>query len=146
LTDCFTHRRQNLKVKPQLNLGSVDYNKPITLIVGASGLTVSNKGNYRGKMDTSEKEFIKLHVVICDWSKKVVSFRITKGNVYDTKQFGPFIKESAKKHDIDKVYGDKAYDDRKNFNIVDEINAEQAMSIRCRWIHQLRDNCLYRLS
>ena len=47
------------------------------------------------------------------------------------------IKESAKKHDIDKVYGDKAYDDRKNFNIVDEINAEQAMSIRCS---------LYRLS
>jgi hypothetical protein len=40
------------------------------------------------------------------------------------------IKESAKKHDIDKVYGDKAYDDRKNFNILDEINAEPAISIR----------------
>jgi hypothetical protein len=40
------------------------------------------------------------------------------------------IKESAKKHDIDKVYGDKAYDNRKNFNILDEINAEPAISIR----------------
>ena len=39
-----------------------------------------------------------------------MSFRITKGNV----QFGPLIKESAKKHDIDKVDGDKAYDYRKN--------------------------------
>jgi len=43
---------------------------------------------------------------------------ITKGNVHDTKQFSPLMKESAKKHDIDKVYGDKAYDDRKNFNIL----------------------------
>jgi hypothetical protein len=59
-----------------------------------------------------------------------MSFRIKKGNVHDTKQFGPLIKESAKKHDIDKVYGDKAYDDRKNFNILDEINAEPAISIR----------------
>jgi hypothetical protein len=44
-------------------------------------------------------------------------------------KFGPLIKESAKKHDIDKVYGDKAYDDRKNFNILDYINAEPAISI-----------------
>ncbi len=40
------------------------------------------------------------------------------------------MKESAKKHDIDKVHGDKAYDDRKNFNILDYINAEPAISIR----------------
>ncbi len=59
-----------------------------------------------------------------------MSIRITKGNVHDTKQFGPLIKESAKKHYIDKVYGDKAYDDRKNFNILDEINVEPAISIR----------------
>jgi hypothetical protein len=40
------------------------------------------------------------------------------------------IKESAKKHDIDKVVGDKDFDDRKNFNILDQINAEPAISIR----------------
>jgi IS5 family transposase len=144
----FTHiRRRILKIKPQLNLVSVDDNKPVTLIVDASGLTVSNKGDYiEEKWIRKKKEFIKLHIAVDERSEKVVSFRITKGNVHDTKQFSPLIKESAKKHDIDKVYGDKAYDDRKNFNIVDEINAEQAMSIRCRWIHQLRDNCLYRLS
>jgi hypothetical protein len=42
------------------------------------------------------------------------------------------VKESlAKKYDIDKIYGDKAYDNnRKNFNILDSINAELAISIR----------------
>lgn len=64
-------------------------------------------------------------------SKKIVSFRITKGNVHDTKKFGQLVKESAKRHYIDKVYGDKAYDNnRKNFNILDDINAEPAISIR----------------
>jgi hypothetical protein len=37
---------------------------------------------------------------------------------------------SAKRHDVDKVYGDKAYDNRKNFNILDDMNAEPAISIR----------------
>src|SRR5215467_14449238 len=77
-------------------------------------------------------------------SEKVMSFRITKGNVHDTKQFGPLIKESAKKHDIDKVYGDKAYDDRKNFNILDEINAEPAISIRKNASTISRERCTLR--
>ena len=63
-------------------------------------------------------------------SKKVISFRITKGNVHDTKKFGSLVKESAKRHDIDKVYGDKAYDNRKNINILGDINVDPAISIR----------------
>ena len=38
---------------------------------------------------------------------------------------------SNNKYDIDKVYGDKAYDNRNNFNILDnKINAEPAIKIR----------------
>jgi hypothetical protein len=45
------------------------------------------------------------------------------------KKFGHIVKESAKKYDIDKIYRDKAYDNnRKNFNILDDINAEPAIS------------------
>jgi hypothetical protein len=64
-----------------------------------------------------------------------MSFRITKGNVHDTKRFGPLIKKSAKKHVIDKAYGDKAYDNRKNFNILDEINAEPAIILVLERMH-----------
>ena len=46
------------------------------------------------------------------------------------KKFGPLVKEAASKHDIDKVYGDKAYDNRNNFNTLDKINAEPAIKIR----------------
>ena len=60
-----------------------------------------------------------------------MSFRITKGDVHDTKKFGPLVKEAACKYVIVKVYGDKAYDNkRKNFNLLDSINAEPAIKIR----------------
>jgi hypothetical protein len=131
----FTHiRRSILKIKPSVrNLGfeGEEDDKPITLIVDASGLTISKKGDYiEDKWIREKKEFVKLHIAVDEKSKKVVSFRITKGNVHDTKKFGPLVKESAKRHDVDKVYGDKAYDNRKNFNILDDMNAEPAISIR----------------
>jgi hypothetical protein len=125
-------RRRMLKIKPSIsnNLDFTD-EEPITLIVDASGLTISKKGDYiEEKWIHEKKEFIKLHIAVDEESKKIVSFRITKGNVHDTKKFSQLVKESATKYDIDKVYGDKAYDNRENFNILDDINAEPAISIR----------------
>ena len=72
----FTHiRRRILKIKPQLNLGNVDVddNKPVTLIVDASGLTVSNKGDYiEEKWIRKKKEFLKLHIAVDERSEKVM--------------------------------------------------------------------------
>ena len=83
----FTHiRRRILKLKPSVrNLGfegqGDDDDKPITLIVDASGLTISKKGDYiEQKWIREKKEFVKLHIAVDEKSKKVVSFRITKGN------------------------------------------------------------------
>jgi hypothetical protein len=125
-------RRRMLKIKPSIN-NNLDFTdeEPITLIVDASGLTISKKGDYiEEKWIREKKEFIKLHIAVDEKSKKVVSFKITKGNVHDTKKFGPLIKEAAEKYAIDKVYGDKAYDNRRNFNMLNYINAEPAISIR----------------
>jgi hypothetical protein len=39
-------------------------------------------------------------------------------------------KEAAQKYRIDRVYADKAHDNRRNFNLLDDINAKPAISIR----------------
>ncbi|HET7391525.1 MAG TPA: transposase, partial [Nitrososphaeraceae archaeon] len=81
-------RRRILRVKPSvgnLNLDNDDddYNKPLTLIVDASGLTMTKKGDYiEQKWIRKKKEFIKLHIAADAKSKKVVSFRVTQGNVH----------------------------------------------------------------
>ena len=81
-------RRRILKIKPSSvrNLGFKEeekHDKPIILIVDASGLTISKKGDYiEDKWIREKKEFIKLHIAVDEESKKIVSFRITKGNVH----------------------------------------------------------------
>ena len=83
-------RRRILKAKPSigdLNLDNDDDNKdkkPLTLIVDASGLTITKKGDYyiEQKWIRKKKEFIKLHIAVDAKSKKVVSFRVTKGNIH----------------------------------------------------------------
>lgn len=61
----FTHmRRRILKVKPSIEEGlDFETDKPITLVVDASGLTVSKKGDYiEEKWIRKKKEFVKLHI------------------------------------------------------------------------------------
>jgi len=127
----FTHiRRRMIKIKPSIGNDN-DNEEPITLVVDASGLTVSKKGDYiEEKWIRKKKEFIKLHIAVHAKSKKVFSFRITRGNVHDAKKFCPLVKESSKKYNIDKVYADKAHDNRRNFNLLDRLNVEPVIAIR----------------
>jgi Transposase DDE domain len=80
-------------------------------------------------MDKKE-EFIKLHITVDVKSKKVVSFRVTKGNIHDSKKFSPMIREVSEQYDIDKMYADKAHDNRHSFNLLDNLNIEPAIQIR----------------
>ena len=132
----FTHiRRRILKIKPSvvnLDLDDDDRDKKtITLIVDTSGLTITKKGDYiEQKWIRKKKEFIKLHSAVDAKSKKIVSFRVTKGNVHDSKKFSPMIREVSKEYEINKVYADKAHDNRRSFNLLDDLNIEPAINIR----------------
>lgn len=137
----FTHIRRRIQnIKPSVeNLGfEEEHNdddnnsdKPLTLIVDASGLTISKKGDYiEEKWILEKKEFVKLHIAVDEKSKKVVSFRITKGDVHDSKKFCPLVKEAAQSYNIDMVYADKAHDNRRSFNLLDDLNIEPAINIR----------------
>ena len=127
-------RRRILKIKPSvgnLNLDNNDGNNPITVIVDASGLTITKKGDYiEQKWIRKKKEFIKLHIAVDAKSEKIVSFRVTKGNVHDSKKFRPIIREVSEEYTIDKAYADKAHDNRRSFNLLDNLNIEPAIQIR----------------
>lgn len=130
-------RRRILRVKPSVgnlnpnNDDNDDNNKPLTLIVDASGLTMTKKGDYiEQKWIRKKKEFIKLHIAVDAKSEKIVSFRITKGYVHDSKMFSSMVREAYEEYDIDKVYADKAHDIRRTFNLLDDLNIEPAIQIR----------------
>ena len=130
----FTHiRRRMIRLKPsilEMDFGD-GKEEPITLIVDASGLTVSRKGHYiEQKWIRKKKEFVKLHIAVDAKSKKVVSFRITKGTVHDAKKFCPLVREAAEKYHIEKLHADKAHDSRRNFTLLDRLDVEPAIEIR----------------
>jgi hypothetical protein len=106
--------------------------KSITLVVDASGFTTSSKkGNYiEDKWKKERREYLKLHIAVDIKSKQIVSFRITKGTVHDSKKFRPMIKEISKNNTITKAYADKAYDSTVNFNLLDKLHIEPIISIR----------------
>jgi hypothetical protein len=90
------------------------------IVDAASGLTMTKKGDYiEQKWIRKKKEFITLHIVVDAKSEKIISFRITKGNIHDSKMFSPMIREAYKEYDIDKVYADKAHDNRCTFNLLE---------------------------
>ena len=62
----FTHiRRRILKFKPSVGNLNLDDDKPVTLIVDASGLTITKKGDYiEQKWIRKKKEFVKLHIAV----------------------------------------------------------------------------------
>lgn len=103
----------------------------INLGVDASGLVISKRGNYiEDKWKKERREYIKLHIAVDVKSKQIISFRVTKGTVHDTKKFVPMIKEISKHNKITKVYADKAYDCTTNFNLLDKLHIEPVISIR----------------
>jgi hypothetical protein len=72
-----------------------------------------------------------------------VSSRITKGNVHDAKRFYPLVREAAEKYDIEKLYADKAHDNRRNFNLLDQLDVEPAIEIRNNMHLQGQEDVIY---
>lgn len=61
-----------------LDLYDDDGERPVTLIVDASGLTTTKKGHYiEQKWIRKRKEFVKLHIAVDAKTKKIISFRVT---------------------------------------------------------------------
>ena len=106
-------------------------NESTTLVIDASGLTTSKKGNYiEDKWKKERREYLKLHIAVDVKSKQIILFRVTKGTVHDSKKFVPMIKEISQNNNITKVYADKAYDSKTNFNLLDKLHIEPVISIR----------------
>jgi hypothetical protein len=137
---CFTQiRRRMMRLlkgkKPAEIVGALSASNgdhaPITVAVDSTGLTTTNRGSYIEKKWKGEKrKFIKLHIMADRKTKKIVGFRVTSERTHDSKKFFPLVKDVSKKKKIAKVFGDTAFDSRKNFNRLDELGIEPAIKIK----------------
>jgi hypothetical protein len=134
----YTHMRRRILAsmkgkKPSEIIGAADADgdEPMTVIADSSGLSVSNKGSYiEDRWKKEKRKYVKLHILADKKTGKIKGFRVTSEKTGDTKKFVPMVREVSKKRKVAKAYADAAYDDRKNFNLLDEIGAEPAIKLR----------------
>ena len=133
----YTHMRRrilsSMKGKKPADLieKDADGDEPMTVIADSSGLSVSNKGSYiEDTWKREKRKYVKLHILADKKTGKIKGFRVTSEKTADNKKFVPMVKEVAKKRKVAKVYGDTAYDARKNFNLLGEMGAEPAIKLR----------------
>jgi IS5 family transposase len=119
-------------IKPSVASVNIDDdNGTLMTVVDTSGHTLTKKGDYiEQRWIRKRKEFVKLHIAVDAKSEKILRFRVTKRNIHDSKKLDPMIKEVAEEYDIDKVYEDRSHDNRRSFNLLDDLKLEPAISIR----------------
>jgi hypothetical protein len=133
---CFSQIRKRIMrlmkgKKPDEIIGAVDDEEPITAIVDSTGLTTTTKGAYiEDKWKKEKRKYVKLHILADKKTGKIAGFRVTSEHTGDSKKFVPLVKEVSKKKKIEKAYGDTAYDSRRNFNLLDDLDIEPAIKIR----------------
>ena len=53
-------------------------------------------------------------------SSQIVDFQVTREYIHDGTRLGGLVEESSKRVDVKGVIGERAYDSRRNFNLLDE--------------------------
>jgi len=121
------HKRVN---RMDFELVGVKTDQPISIAIDSSGIKVSNSGDWIRKKWKVKKGYLKIHLAVDPSSKECVSIEVTKEDVHDNKEFKPLVEDAMSKNNIERVYGDGAYDAKANFNLLDANGIDAAIKVR----------------
>lgn len=65
-----------------------------------------------------KRGYLKVHLAVDARSKQAVSIQVTEENVSDGSRLEPLVQEAVNKNNVERVFGDGAYDSRANFNFL----------------------------
>jgi len=69
------------------------------------------------------RNYVKLHISVGTETQIISAAAVTHGNEHDTKQLPYLVKQTSANFNAEKYLADKAYSSRKNFKIIEELNA-----------------------
>ena len=123
------HRRVN-KLDLCLDESIVDSVEHITLAIDATGIKVTNRGEWLRHKWKVKRGYLKIHFAVNTKTKEVTAFRVTTEETGDSKKFKELVDESSKRGKVNKVIADGAYDTKDNFRSLKEKGIEPAIKIR----------------
>jgi IS5 family transposase len=113
-----------------VKLDEEDYGNDLVIAVDASGVKVSNRGDWMRRRWRMRRGYLKIHIAVDVKRKKILALEVTDEKVGDGRMLQPLVEEASRKGKIAKTIGDGAYDTRSNFHYLTEKGIEPVIKVR----------------
>jgi len=123
-----TCRRANgLSIDPEPHL---DPGRPVTIAVDASGVKVSDRGEWMRAKWRRRRGFLKIHIAVDVETKQIVAMEVTDEGTGDGRMLVPLVEQAQRRCNVVRVLGDGAYDSRLSFAYLEELGIEPGIRVR----------------
>ena len=116
--------------KLDMELEGVNTDDAISVAIDSSGIKVSNSGDWMRKKWKVKRGYLKIHLAVDAKSKQAVSMEVTEETISAGSQTESLVQEAMSKNDVERVYGDGAYDSRANFNLLAANGIDPVIKVR----------------
>jgi hypothetical protein len=113
-----------------VKLDTEDYGDDLVIAVDASGIKVSNRGDWMRRKWRVRRGYLKIHIAVDVKRKKILALEVTDEKVGDERMLQPLVEEASRKGKIAKTIGDGAYDTKSNFHYLTEKGIEPVIKVR----------------
>jgi len=121
-------RAEKLPIKLDKTL--MDSNEDLVIALDASGIKVSNRGEWIRHKWKVKRGYLKIHIAVDVKRKKILALEVTDEKVGDGRMLQPLVEEASRKSKIAKAIGDGAYDTKSNFRYLDGKGIEPVIKVR----------------
>lgn len=109
---------------------SIRHRKSLTVSIDSSGLKVHNRGEWIRHKHKVRRGYLKIHFAVNTKTREVICLESTKEEVHDNRRFRPMVRQLLKRYTLRKVLADAAYDDHRNFNLLDRHKIIPAIKLK----------------
>ena len=113
-----------------VKLSEEDYEDDVIIAVDASGIKVSNRGDWMRHKWRTQRGYLKVHIAVDVRRKKILALEVTDERTGDERMLQPLVDEAFKKTKIVKAIADGAYDTKKIFQYLTAKKIEPIIRVR----------------
>jgi len=106
------------------------YGDDLIIAVDASGIKVSNRGDWMRHKWKVRRGYLKIHIAVDVKRKKILALKVTDEKTGDGRMLQPLVDEASRKAKIAKAIGDGAYDTKRNFRYLAMNGIEPVIKVR----------------
>lgn len=127
--DHSTIHRRITKLKLDIH-DSIKHRKGLIVSIDSSGLKVHNRGEWIRHKHRVRRGYLKIHFAVNTKTREIIELESTKEEIHDNKRFRPIVRKLLKQYEIKKILADAAYDDHRNFNLLDKYGIIPAIKLK----------------